>query len=158
MHKDYHETWARNREMKAAQCWRWWRAICVKLGAAIDKHDATFEAVQNRIYTEIQYVSSGMVFKLMVVAVRDWKIHHHFQRQRSNGGVQTWINITDFFGRPRKQHVQNLRVRYVWSARSRLSILICNVQVRMNNKRDNEWWIKHPKRCGNWASYYRARR
>ncbi len=29
----------------------------VKLEAAIDKHDATFlEAVQNRIYAEIQYV------------------------------------------------------------------------------------------------------
>ncbi len=36
------------------------------LEAAIDKHDAAFLVVQNRIYAEIQYVSVGYGFKLMV--------------------------------------------------------------------------------------------
>ncbi len=34
-----------------AACWRWWRGRVV---AAIDKHDATFEAVQNVFTPEIQ--------------------------------------------------------------------------------------------------------
>ena len=44
---------------------------------------------------------TGMVFKLMVgrrsnhgSGLED--VTHYFQRQRSNGGVQTWVNITDF--------------------------------------------------------------
>ncbi len=52
-----------------------------------------------------------MVFKLMVgkgaaAGSRLEDATHHFQRQRSNGYGADGINITDFFGRPRKQHVQ----------------------------------------------------
>ncbi len=38
-------------------------------------------------------------------------VTHHFQRQRSNGGVQTWINITDFWSTPEATRSYP-RVRY----------------------------------------------
>lgn len=74
----------------------------VKLEAAIDKHDATFLRRFKIVFTpKASTYQSGMVFKLMIgrrnshgSGLED--VTRYFQRQRSNGGVQTWINITDF--------------------------------------------------------------
>lgn len=74
----------------------------VKLEAAIDKRDATFLRRFKIVFTsKSSTYQSGMVFKLMVgrhsshgSGLEDVTLY--FQRQRSNGGVQTWLNITDF--------------------------------------------------------------
>lgn len=74
----------------------------VKLETAIDKSDATFLRRFKIVFTpKSSTYQSGMVFKLMVGrrsshGSRLEDVTYHFQRQRSNGGVQTWINITDF--------------------------------------------------------------
>lgn len=74
----------------------------VKLEATIDKRDATFLRRFRIIFMPKSSIyQTGMVFKLMVgrrsnhgSGLED--VTHYFQRQRSNGGVQTWVNITDF--------------------------------------------------------------
>lgn len=74
----------------------------VKLETAIDKSDATFLRRFKIVFTpKSSTYQSGMVFKLMVgrrsshgSGLEDVTLY--FQRQRSNGGVQTWLNITDF--------------------------------------------------------------
>lgn len=74
----------------------------VKLEAAIDKSDATFLRRFKIVFTpKSSTYQSGMVFKLMVgrrnshgSGLED--VTHYFQRQRSSGGVQTWLNISDF--------------------------------------------------------------
>lgn len=74
----------------------------VKLETAIDKSDATFLRRFKIVFTpKSSTYQSGMVFKLMVgrrsnhgSGLED--VTHYFQRRRSNGGVQTWVNITDF--------------------------------------------------------------
>ena len=74
----------------------------VKSEAAIDKRDATFLRRFKIVFTpKSSTYQSGMVFKLMVgrrsshgSGLEDVTLY--FQRQRSNGGVQTWLNISDF--------------------------------------------------------------
>ena len=74
----------------------------VKLEAAIDKRDATSLRRFKIVFTpKASTYQSGMVFKLMVgrrsshgSGLEDVTLY--FQRQRSNGGVQTWLNISDF--------------------------------------------------------------
>lgn len=74
----------------------------VKLEAAIDKRDATFLRRFKIVFTpKASTYQSGMVFKLMVgrrsshgSGLED--VTRYFQRRRSNGGVQTWLNISDF--------------------------------------------------------------
>lgn len=74
----------------------------VKLEAAIDKHDATFLRRFKIVFTpKSSTYRSGMVFKLMVgrrsshgSGLED--VTRYFQRQRNSGGVQTWLNISDF--------------------------------------------------------------
>lgn len=74
----------------------------VKLEAAIDKSDATFLRRFKIVFTpKFSTYQSGMVFKLMVgrrnshgSGLED--VTHYFQRQRSSGSVQTWLNISDF--------------------------------------------------------------
>ena len=73
----------------------------VKLETAIDKSDATFLRRFKIVFTpKASTYQSGMVFKLMVgrrsshgSGLEDVTLY--FQRQRSNGGVQTWLNISD---------------------------------------------------------------
>lgn len=74
----------------------------IKLEAAIDKRDATFLRRFKIVFTpKASTYQSGMVFKLMVgrrsshgSGLED--VTHYFQRRRSNGGVQTWLNVSDF--------------------------------------------------------------
>ena len=74
----------------------------VKLETAIDKSDATFLRRFKIVFTpKASTYQSGMVFKLMVgrhsshgSGLED--VTRYFQRQRSNGGVQTWLNTSDF--------------------------------------------------------------
>lgn len=74
----------------------------IKLEAAIDKRDATFLRQFKVVFTpKASTYQSGMVFKLMIgrrnshgSGLED--VTRYFQRQRSNGGVQTWLNISDF--------------------------------------------------------------
>ena len=74
----------------------------IKLEAAIDKRDATFLRRFKIVFTpKASTYQSGMVFKLMIgrrnshgSGLEDVTLY--FQRQRSNGGVQTWLNISDF--------------------------------------------------------------
>lgn len=74
----------------------------IKLEAAIDKRDATFLRRFKIVFTpKASTYQSGMVFKLMVgrrnshgSGLED--VTRYFQRRRSNGGVQTWLNISDF--------------------------------------------------------------
>ena len=74
----------------------------IKLEATIDKRDATFLRRFRIIFTPKSSIyQSGMIFKLMVgrrsnhgSGLED--VTRYFQRRRSNGGVQTWVNITDF--------------------------------------------------------------
>lgn len=74
----------------------------IKLEAAIDKRDATFLRRFKIVFTpKANTYQSGMVFKLMVgrrsshgSGLED--VTRYFQRRRSNGGVQTWLNISDF--------------------------------------------------------------
>ena len=74
----------------------------VKLEATIDKRNATLLRRFRIIFTPKSSIyQTGMVFKLMVgrrsnhgSGLED--VTHYFQRRRSNGGVQTWVNITDF--------------------------------------------------------------
>lgn len=74
----------------------------VKSEATIDKRDATFLRRFRIVFTpKASIYQSGMVFKLMVgrrsnhgSGLED--VTHYFQRRRSNGGVQTWVNTTDF--------------------------------------------------------------
>lgn len=74
----------------------------VKLEAAIDKSDATFLRRFKIVFTpKSSTYQSGMVFKLMVgrrsshgSGLED--VTRYFQRQRSVGSVQTWINTSDF--------------------------------------------------------------
>lgn len=74
----------------------------VKLEATIDKRDATLLRRFRIIFTPKSSIyQTGMVFKLMVgrrsnhgSGLED--VTRYFQRRRSNGGVQTWVNITDF--------------------------------------------------------------
>lgn len=74
----------------------------VKLEAAIDKHDATFLRRFKIVFTpKASTYQSGMVFKLMIGRRNSYgsgleDVTHYFQRQRSNGGVQTWLNTSDF--------------------------------------------------------------
>lgn len=78
------------------------RVFRVRLGAAIDKRDATFLRRFKIVFTpKTSTYQSGMVFKLMVgrrsnhgSGLKD--VTRYFQRRRSNGGVQTWLNISDF--------------------------------------------------------------
>ncbi len=73
----------------------------VKLEAAIDKRDATFLRRFKIVFTpKASTYQSGMVFKLMVgrrsshgSGLED--VTRYFQRRRSSGGVQTWVNTTD---------------------------------------------------------------
>ena len=73
----------------------------VKSEAAIDKRDATFLRRFKIVFTpKASTYQSGMVFKLMVgrrsshgSGLED--VTRYFQRRRSSGGVQTWINTTD---------------------------------------------------------------
>ncbi len=77
------------------------RVFRVRLEAAIDKRDATFLRRFKIVFTpKASTYQSGMVFKLMVgrrnshgSGLED--VTRYFQRQRSNGGVQTWLNISD---------------------------------------------------------------
>lgn len=74
----------------------------IKLEAAIDKRDVTFLRRFKIVFTpKASTYQSGMVFKLMIgrrnshgSGLED--VTRYFQRQRSNGGVQTWLNISDF--------------------------------------------------------------
>lgn len=74
----------------------------VKLETAIDKSDATFLRRFKIVFTpKSSAYQSGMVFKLMVgrrsshgSGLED--VTRYFQRRRSNGSVQTWLNISDF--------------------------------------------------------------
>lgn len=74
----------------------------VKLEAAIDKRDATFLRRFEIVFTpKASTYQSGMVFKLMVgrrsihgSGLED--VTRYFQRQRTVGGVQTWVNTIDF--------------------------------------------------------------
>ena len=74
----------------------------VKLEAAIDKRDATFLRRFKIVFMpRASTYQSGMVFKLMIgrhnshgSGLED--VTRYFQRRRSNGGVQTWLNISDF--------------------------------------------------------------
>nr|DAM83151.1 MAG TPA: hypothetical protein [Caudoviricetes sp.] len=74
----------------------------VKLEAAIDKSDATFLRRFKIVFTpKSSTYQSGMVFKLVVGRRNSHgsgleNVTHYFQRQRSSGGVQTWLNISDF--------------------------------------------------------------
>lgn len=74
----------------------------VKLEAAIDKSDATFLRRFKIVFTpKSSTYQSGMVFKLMVGRRNSHgsgleNVTRYFQRQRSSGGVQTWLNISDF--------------------------------------------------------------
>ena len=73
----------------------------VKSEATIDKRDATFLRRFRIVFTpKASAYQSGMVFKLMVgrrsshgSGLED--VTRYFQRQRSSGGVQAWINTTD---------------------------------------------------------------
>ena len=74
----------------------------IKLEAAIDKRDATFLRRFKIVFTpKNSTYQSGMVFKLMIgrhnshgSGLED--VTRYFQRRRSSGGVQTWLNISDF--------------------------------------------------------------
>ena len=78
----------------------------IKLEAAIDKRDATFLRRFKIVFTpKASTYQSGVVFKLMVgrrsnhgSGLED--VTRYFQRRRSNGGVQTWLNISDFLVDP----------------------------------------------------------
>lgn len=78
------------------------RVFRVRLEAAIDKRDATFLRRFKIVFTlKASTYQSGMVFKLMVgrrnshgSGLED--VTRYFQRRRSNGGIQTWLNISDF--------------------------------------------------------------
>lgn len=78
------------------------RVFRVKLEAAIDKSDATFLRRFKIVFTpKSSTYQSGMVFKLMVgrrsshgSGLED--VTRYFQRRRSSGGVQTWLNISEF--------------------------------------------------------------
>ena len=78
------------------------RVFRVKLEAAIDKRDATFLRRFKIVFTpKFSTYQSGMVFKLMVgrrsshgSGLED--VTRYFQRRRSNSGVQTWLNTSDF--------------------------------------------------------------
>ena len=74
----------------------------VKLEVTIDKRDATLLRRFRIVFTpKANTYQSGMVFKLMIgrrnshgSGLED--VTRYFQRRRSNGGVQTWLNISDF--------------------------------------------------------------
>lgn len=74
----------------------------VKLEVTIDKRDATLLRRFRIVFMpKASTYQSGMVFKLMVgrrsshgSGLED--VTRYFQRRRSNGGVQTWLNISDF--------------------------------------------------------------
>ena len=74
----------------------------VKLEVTIDKRDATLLRRFRIVFTpKASTYQSGMVFKLMVgrrnshgSGLED--VTRYFQRRRSSGGVQTWLNISDF--------------------------------------------------------------
>jgi hypothetical protein len=74
----------------------------VKSEVAIDKRDAAFLRRFRIVFTpKASTYQSGMVFKLMVgrrsshgSGLED--VTRYFQRRRSSGGVQTWLNISDF--------------------------------------------------------------
>lgn len=74
----------------------------VNLEATIDKRDALMLRRFRIVFTPTgKTYQTGMVFKLMVGrrsnhGLRLEDVTRYFQRQRSNGGVQTWISITDF--------------------------------------------------------------
>jgi hypothetical protein len=74
----------------------------VKLEATIDKRDATFLRRFRIVFTpKASTYQSGMVFKLMVGRRSNHgsgleSVTEYFQRQRSSGGVQSWLNTTDF--------------------------------------------------------------
>ncbi len=74
----------------------------VNLEATIDKRDALMLRRFRIVFTPTgKTYQTGMVFKLMVGrrsnhGLRLEDATRYFQRQRSNGGVQTWISITDF--------------------------------------------------------------
>ena len=78
------------------------RVFRVKLEAAIDKRDATFLRRFKIVFTpKSSTYQSGVVFKLMVGrrsshGSRLEDVTLYFQRQRNSGGVQTWLNISDF--------------------------------------------------------------
>ena len=78
------------------------RVFRVRLEAAIDKRDATFLRRFKIVFTpKASTYQSGMVFKLMVGrrnshGSRLEDVTRYFQRRRSNGGIQTWLNISDF--------------------------------------------------------------
>ena len=78
------------------------RVFRVKLEAAIDKRDATFLRRFKIVFTpKSSTYQSGMVFKLMVGrrsshGSRLEDVTRYFQRQRNSGGIQTWLNISDF--------------------------------------------------------------
>lgn len=73
-----------------------------KLEATIDKRDATFLRRFKIVFTPKSGIyQTGMVFKLMVGRRRNHgseleDVTRFFQRRRSNGGVQTWVNTIDF--------------------------------------------------------------
>nr|DAQ53578.1 MAG TPA: hypothetical protein [Caudoviricetes sp.] len=91
-------------EMKTAQCVGadGVQVFRVKLEAAIDKRDATFLRRFKIVFTpKASTYQSGMVFKLMIgrrnshgSGLED--VTRYFQRRRSNSGVQTWLNVSDF--------------------------------------------------------------
>lgn len=74
----------------------------VKSEATIDKRDATFLRRFRIVFTpKASTYRSGMVFKLMVGrrsnhGSRLEDVTRYFQRQRSSGDVQTWLNTSDF--------------------------------------------------------------
>lgn len=74
----------------------------VKLEATIGKRDATFLRRFRIVFTpKASTYQSGMVFKLMVGRRSNHgsgleNVTEYFQRQRSSGGVQSWLNTTDF--------------------------------------------------------------
>lgn len=74
----------------------------VKLETTIGKRDATFLRRFRIVFTpKASTYQSGMVFKLMVGRRSNHgsgleNVTEYFQRQRSSGGVQSWLNTTDF--------------------------------------------------------------
>ena len=78
------------------------RVFRIKLEVAIDKRDTTFLRRFRIVFTpKASTYQSGMVFKLMVGrrsshGSRLEDVTRYFQRQRNSGGVQTWLNISDF--------------------------------------------------------------
>ena len=78
------------------------RVFRIKLEVAIDKRDTTFLRQFRIVFTpKASTYQSGMVFKLMVGRRSNHgtgleNVTEYFQRQRSSGGVQSWLNTTDF--------------------------------------------------------------